>query len=324
MADSRASRILERASVVTMSGAMAWALFEISRVLFRNSQLFVPDRDPQRDWDPASYGLDRTKVDEVWFESADGTPLHAWYCRAADPVASILYCHGNTGNLTFSAANIAKLNAVGLNVFVFDYRGFGRSEGRPTMLGVVADAAAAAATHDELRAPALRSILYGYSLGGAVSAQIARDYRFDGIVLQSTFTNLRDMARLRYPKLPLHMLSGSEFDTLEIVRHLPVPLLVIHGTADEVIPCWMGETLHRRCSSARSIYLVDGAKHTDLYERDHAGIIRAVHEFACSLQPPAAPPARTEKNGLVASYHRLLRKGRKLANSLAHPQPATG
>jgi uncharacterized protein len=298
------------------AGALVVAL-EAIRLLFRNSQLFCPERDPERSWNPADYGLDPSFVDDFGFESADGTVLHAWYCRAKNPIASVLYCHGNSGNLTFSAAKIPLLNASGLNVLLFDYRGFGRSSGRTTLAGVLDDAAAAAEEHDRIRPRDLPSILYGYSLGGAIGAQVAKEHPFDGVILQSTFTNLADMARVRFPKLPVHLISGTEFDTLAIVRELHLPLLIIHGTNDEVIPHWMGETLFKSCTKGHALVLLEGAMHTNLYDHSGPGIVKAIHRFALSLAPQKAAAATAKPPSPLQRIVRQIRKYAWFKPSLA-------
>lgn len=306
MKESAGARFVRLASRFTVAGAATVAALELARIVFRNHHLFCPVREPLASWDPAAYGLDPSRVDEVTFEAIDGSLLHGWYCRAQAPVASILYCHGNRGNLTMSAANIARLNEAGLNVFVFDYRGFGKSSGRPTLRGVILDAAAAAAHHDRIRPGHLPSILFGYSLGGAVAAQVLGYARFDGVVLQSTFTTLRDMAKFRFPKTPLHFVSGTDFDTLAIVKRITIPLLIIHGSNDEVIPSWMGDALVGACRTAR-IHRINGAMHTDLYDRDAAGIIAAIREFAVGL-PRVAGSVQTFRPSISDRILRSIRK----------------
>ena len=285
----RKRSLLRGLTVLAVGAGVALAALELSRLLFRNNQLFCPSPDPLLSWNPADYGLDPAMTDEVRFESDDGTMLHGWYCRSYAPVASLLYCHGNTGNITYSAACIPKLVDAGLNLFIFDYRGFGRSSGYTTLAGVLQDAEAAAREHHVLRPHDVPSILYGYSLGGAIAAETAQHVYFDGLILQSTFTNLRDMARVVFPGLPMHLVSGNEFDTLRIMSRLKIPLVVIHGREDEVIPMWMGEKLYSVCSTGHAIHIVDGAMHTNLYDTAPDGIVDVIRRFALSLQKGAAP-----------------------------------
>src|SRR5213078_4315770 len=112
-------------------------------------------------------------------------------------------------------------------------------------------------------------ILYGFSLGGSIAAQVIRRHSFDGLVLQSTFTNLPDITRVAFPRLPLHVFSGRLFDTLGVVRKLRVPVLIIHGGSDEVCPRWMAHALHDSCvAEKKKLVIVDGGLHKDLWMRD--------------------------------------------------------
>lgn len=266
-----------------MVGGATVLLLDIARRVFRHVRLFVPSREPVKTWNPDDYGIPRERVTEHWFETPDGELLYGWYCRAENPIASGVFCHGNTGNLTTSAAVIATLVNAGYNVLMFDYRGFGKSTGHPSFTGVIADGVTAARFHDSIRPKELPSLLYGFSLGGAVAAQVIRHHPFDGLILQSTFTSLPDVARAVWPRLPLHFLAGNFFDTRSSVARLKVPLLVLHGAADEVVPVWMAHDIHDSCASAKIIHIVDGGLHKDIYERDAASIVAAIERFIAAL-----------------------------------------
>lgn len=255
---------------------------DLARRLLRERHLFAPERDAEVSWDPAAYGLPGDRVREVWIPAGDGRQLYAWHCRSPQPIASALFCHGNRGNITTDAHLVRYLVDAGLDILAFDYRGFGRSEGRPSPRGLVADAQAAAEMHDQLRRADLPSILYGFSLGGAVAAQAAKRHRFDGVVLQSTFTNLRDVARLRFPRLPMHLLAGRTFDTLAAIRGLETPLLIVHGKADEAIPHVMANSLFEACAGPKWLTLVDNALHRTVHEQGRS-LSDAVRAFALEI-----------------------------------------
>jgi uncharacterized protein len=250
---------------------------EIGRRLFRRSQLFLPEREPVLSWKPQDYGLDPDRVEELRFDGS-GVDLHGWYCRAENPVASFLFCHGQSGNLTWTATGVADLVSSGFNVFTFDYRGYGQSSGRPSIRGVIRDAVAAANAHDRLRPYEIPSIMWGYSLGGAIGAQAFLSHDFEGLVLQSTFTTLRSIARNAFPSWPLHLLAGSIFDTVSVVRELDVPVLIIHGEQDETVPLEMGQLLHDSCSSSEFEIIRQGS-HVDLFEVAGPEICRIVETF---------------------------------------------
>lgn len=287
-------RKLGTAATASMAGIAITgtiATLEVGRRLFRNARLFTPSNDPIVSWDPADYGFDPARVDELTFRSPDGPTLYGWYCRAKNPIASAVLCHGKSGNLTNVAAGASHLVDRGISVFLFDYRGFGRSSGRPSVAGVVRDVIAAARRHETLRPRGVPSLLYGYSLGGAIAAQAIQFHPFDGLILQSTFTSLPEMTRVSFPRLPMHLISGRIFDTTEIVGALTIPMFVIHGSADEIVPCTMGERLFRACPSARGIEIIDGGLHRNLFEVAPQRIVEVLARFVGGL-PPAPVPVR--------------------------------
>lgn len=292
-------------------GVVVTAAAEIARRAFRNAHLFCPSPHPVKSWNPADYGIPPYAVERHWFETPDGEMLYGWYCRAPQPIASALFCHGNTGNITVSAETIPHLLDAGINVLIFDYRGFGKSSGRPSIRGVISDGVTAARFHESIRPKDLPSILYGYSLGGAVAGQVIKQHSFDALILQSTFTSLPEITRAAFPRIPLHAFAGNLFNTLSVVRRLTVPLLVIHGSADETVPCWMAHTLHDECNSARRIQIVTGGLHKDLFIRDCESLVRAINRFAADVTHNTSGvslEARTRAEQLIDSAFRFIRR----------------
>jgi alpha-beta hydrolase superfamily lysophospholipase len=317
----RAKQMRELVLPFLVGGAAVTAIFEIGRRIYRNTQLFCPSPDPVKSWDPADYGIPRSAVEEHWFETPDGELLYGWYCRAPKPIASALFCHGNTGNLTVSADVIPHLLDAGINVLFFDYRGFGKSSGRASIDGVLADGVTAARFHNKIRPKHLPSILYGYSLGGAVAAQVIKRHPFDGLILQSTFTSLPAITRVLYPRVPMHLLAGDFFDTISIVKRLQVPLLILHGEKDEVVPSWMARVLYDACNARSHMHIVEGGLHKDLYLRDCQSLVWAVNRFASDL-PTNTRTIPLEKqprlNEWMDGALRLVRRGLR---SMARPSP---
>ena len=320
----RRNKALEQLAFPLLLSGATLATLELGRRIFRHMQLLCPESKPVKTWDPADYGLQRHRVDEMWIETDDGELLHAWYCHADKPIASALYCHGNTGNITKFADVMKHFVAAGINVLLFDYRGFGRSSGVATLHGVVDDGVCAARFHEKIRPKGVPSILYGYSLGGAIAAQVIRHHSFDGFVLQSTFTTLPEIARTAFPKVPIHLFAGRIFDTLAVVRSLKIPFLVLHGTSDETCPCWMGHKLYdESCAPQKRIYTVEGGMHKDLYDRDCDTLVWAIHQFAQDLprhhqHDVALPPTLTDQviDGAFRWVRRHLRHRPELANAV--------
>ncbi|MGZ8852295.1 MAG: alpha/beta hydrolase [Thermoanaerobaculia bacterium] len=304
-------------------GGTAIAALDLVRRIFRHAQLFSPSPNPARSWNPADYGVSPEAIEEHWFETPDGELLYGWYCRSPRPVASAVFCHGNTGNLTTSADVIPHLLAAGMNVLFFDYRGFGKSSGIPSINGVVSDGVTAARFHDTIRPKSLPSTLYGYSLGGAVAAQVIKRHAFSGLILQSTFTSLPKLARVHFPRFPLHLFTGDLFDTLNVIRRLTVPLLVVHGGADEVVPCSMARELYEACSAVKNIQIVDDGLHKDLFTRDGDSVVWAINRFAANLSDASKHILLEVEHFSDAMVHAALRSIRRLIRRLtAAPQTA--
>lgn len=296
----------------------------LGRRIYRRTQIFKPSPIPEKGWDPAAYGIPEGACEELWIETPDGEQLHAWYCRAPKPVASALFCHGNRGNLTVSAPIIPHLLNAHLSVLFFDYRGYGKSTGTPSYDGVLDDAVTAARFHDSIRPRDLPSVLYGFSLGGAVAGQVIRRHRFDGLILQSTFTSLTSMAKMLHPQVPLHLLAGDLFDTRDSVRKLQIPLLVLHGSADESIPSSMGQELFDACTTPKRIHIVEGGMHGDLYERDPDALVWALSQFLADLRIhtgpfPIEPPSKIDES--VDAALRLLRRALRKKTSVIASAP---
>ena len=291
-----------------IAGAAAFLAADILRRAYTRSQLFAPSPDPVKSWDPVDYGIPAGAAEEVWFDTSDGQRLYGWYCRAEQPVASALFCHGNTANLTLSADMIPHLLRAGLNVLFFDYRGFGRSSGKATYAGVIADGVTAARLHDRIRPQDLPSVLYGFSLGGAIAAQVIRRHPFDGLILQSTFTTLSALTRLLFPRLPLHLLAKHLFNSIGVIRRIDVPLLILHGTNDEVVPCTMAHELFGACSTPKKkLHCVDGALHKDLFHVDPETLVSVIAAFISEL-PQHAPASVATAPPLLVRAGDLLRR----------------
>jgi len=223
---------------------------------------FVPDPPPG--------------VEERTITTADGLRLHAWWAAASGAAATLVWSHGNGGNVASRADVVLALAARGVAVLAYDYRGYGRSEGRPSEPGVYLDAEAA---YDSLRTrgvPAGRIVAFGESLGGAVAIRLATVRPCAGVAVVSTFTTLRDAGRAHYG--PLAVLAGSRFDSLARVRALSLPILVAHGDRDEVVPFGLGERLFAAAREPKRFVRAAGAHHNDVFEAP--GLLEAIVAFA--------------------------------------------
>ena len=207
-------------------------------------------------------GLD---AENAHFQSADGTKLHGWYLRHPDPRAVVLFCHGNAGNIRHRAGLLKGLQQrIGVSAMIFDYRGYGHSEGTPTEAGVMADARAARKWLAQREGIAEdRIVLMGRSIGGAVAVDLAAGDGARGLILESTFSSVPDVAARLYPLLPVRLLMRSKFDSTAKIGRYKGPLLQSHGDADRVIPYQLGRRLHAAANGPKQFVVIRGGDHND-------------------------------------------------------------
>jgi fermentation-respiration switch protein FrsA (DUF1100 family) len=261
------------------------------------SFVFHPAPYPQGDW-----RADDLVHEEAWFQAADGTRLHGWYCPAANPRAVLLYTHGNAGNVT-DCKGAARLlqEKLGVSVLVFDYRGFGRSEGTPTEEGILADARAARRWLAARAGVAEGDIvLLGRSLGGGVAVDLAARDGARGLILENTFTSVPEVAARQVRPLPVSSLMQVRLDSLSKIRAYNGPLLQTHGDADRLIPFDLGKRLYEAANPPKRFIPVPGGGHNDPPPREY---YRALDEFLAALPPPRHAPAwRSGPGAQVGSF----------------------
>jgi len=234
--------------------------------------LFAPSRYPSGDWQP-----DSLKFEDVFFTSNDGTKLHGWYCPCEDSRAVVLLAHGNAGHIASRTPWLRYLqNEAQLSVFIFDYRGFGRSEGKPTVSGAVEDAMAARAKLRELaKVEDSEMILMGESLGGAIATQLAVESAPSGLILQSTFSSLRDVASVRFPSVSWFVPKDKLNSASQIGRYQG-PLLQSHGSRDQIIPYQFAEKLFQAANEPKQFITIENADHNNWLNADY---LKQMDEF---------------------------------------------
>ncbi len=205
-------------------------------------------------------------VEEHTFPTDGGLQLHGWIART-DPAAPwLLWCHGNAGNVSHRADNLRLLVEYDLNVFIFDYRGYGRSDGRPSEPGFYADAAAA---YDYLRSTAgvapEQIVLYGRSLGAPVAAELALRRPAAGLILEAPLGSVAAMVRATIPLVPLEKLFRARFDTLARAPRLQLPTLVMVAERDDVIPPKQARQIFAALPGPKEIWTIPGAHHNNTY-----------------------------------------------------------
>jgi fermentation-respiration switch protein FrsA (DUF1100 family) len=200
--------------------------------------------------------------EDIYFKTKDHVALNAWFFKNPQARSTLFFAHGNAGNISDRLFKVKFFYELGLNVFIFDYRGYGKSQGRPSEAGVYLDAQAA---YDYLQSRGdvdmKNIILYGASLGGAVAIDLATRRKASLLVVESSITSAHDMARLLYPFAPLFFLS-LKFDSVNKVKDLTVPKLFIHSPEDEVVPFWLGQKLFEAAAHPKEFIEIHGG-HND-------------------------------------------------------------
>ena len=230
---------MQTAWKITRAVLVPYLVVLLLLMIFEESLIFLPAKYPVGNWEPD------LPVEDADFLAADGTRLHGWYLHQENPRAVILHAHGNAGNLTHRIDVMHRLHEqLAASVMMFDYRGYGRSEGSPNEQGILQDTRAA---RDWLvrRAGVQPTgiVLMGRSLGGAVMVDLAAKDGARGLVLESTFTSVPDVAAFHYPWAPVRWLIRTQLDSLTKIARYHGPLLMSHGQADEIVPFELGKRL---------------------------------------------------------------------------------
>lgn len=238
--------------------------------------MFFPDRYPIGYWDIAAFPLPPT---DHWFSTSDGVKLHGWFFAAPESGAPLMiWFHGNAGNVTNRGEIAAQLAARGISVFVFDWRGFGRSEGRATESGLYRDATAAYEYATQTFKPSAVAA-YGESLGGPYAAYVARRHRVKAVVIENSFPSLKDLANALYAPIPLGWTAPRAMATTRWLNEAGAPVLVMHGRRDGVIPFRLGQALYDGLRVKKTMFVSETAGHSEIPSVEGARYYDAVAGF---------------------------------------------
>jgi fermentation-respiration switch protein FrsA (DUF1100 family) len=266
-------------TLVIVVGVLVLALYLFAQFVRRTS-MFFPARYPEGAWDPSAYAI---HPEDVSFTSDDGVRLHGWWFRAADPHAPLLiFFHGNAGNITDRGTTAAELARRGIAVFLFDWRGYGRSEGAPTESGLFRDALAA---YDFARSRSDAPIVaYGESLGGPYAAWVARRRPVRCVIIENSIPSLAAIGNTLYRPLPLGWFAPRALTTTRWLNEAHVPVLVIHGKQDEVIPFALGMQLYNGLTVPKELLISEKAHHCEFAtcepERYYETVVKFVRQPA--------------------------------------------
>ena len=237
---------------------------------------------------PADYHL---RYQNVLFRASDGTRLEGWWIPCRNARATLLYCHGNASNRSSDARWAPFFARHRMNVLLWDYRGYGGSEGTPSEDGLRRDARAAFDAAAEA-APGLPVIVCGHSLGAAVAARLALDRPVAGLILDSPFASAADMAARLFPgcPIPLAPFLSVEYDTAACAATLPgLPKIIGHSPSDETIPFQSARTLHAAAAAPKAFVLLDGTHDTHSWFLDNGTGSSELSDFLSRWSAPPAP-----------------------------------
>lgn len=205
---------------------------------------------------PRDIGLD---YETVWLTADDGVRLNGWYVTTASPRATLLFFHGNAGNIAHRLDSLRIFHDLGLAVLIIDYRGYGQSEGTPSEAGTHLDALAAWRYLTESRGePPQRIVLFGHSLGAALAAWLAAEKQPGALIMESAFTSVPDLAAELYWWLPARRLARLHYATRDYLARVRCPVLVVHSEEDEIIPYRHGRALYAAARSPKAFLTLRG------------------------------------------------------------------
>jgi uncharacterized protein len=246
-----------------------------------NRSVYFPAKYPEGVWDAQAL----LRATDLWLDTADGVRLHAWSIPREGANLVTLHLHGNAGNITHRYPQFHEILAAGSAILALDYRGYGKSHGRPTERGLYRDAEAA---YDYLLKTGVRPdqiIVHGESLGTAVAVDLAARRPCAAVVLEAPFPSAKDVAQTVVPMIGPMLIRG--FDSRAKIGRIYAPVLFIQGDRDEVIPPRLGQDLFAAAHEPKSFWLVPGAGHNDIRETAGANYRQHLQSFYERLRNPA-------------------------------------
>ena len=243
-------------------GIMAAAYGGLALLLFfsQSRLVYYPESGREIIATPAQLGL---PFEDISLKTSDGISLHGWFIPAAQPRGTVLFLHGNAGNISHRLDSVQMFHRLGYSTLIFDYRGYGNSGGTPTEEGTYRDADAAWRYLVEQRhVPGCRIVLFGESMGSAIAAHLASRQKPAALVIASGFTSVPDLAQHLYPYLPVRWLARIRYDTRAYLGTATAPVLIAHSPQDEIIPYEHGRALFAAAHSPKQFLELAGG-HND-------------------------------------------------------------
>ena len=245
--------------------------------------IYLPDMPGRQiEATPQDIGL---AYEEIWLTSSDGVRVHGWFVPGASS-RTLLYFHGNAGNISHRLHSIRQFNSLGLSVLIIDYRGYGQSDGKPHEKGMYLDAEAAwQHLTDDRGIDSDSIVIFGRSLGSSVAAWLAAKQDPGAFIVDSAFTSVPDVGQEYYPWLPVRLLSRFQHATKKYVASATAPILVVHSRDDEIIPFHHGEAIHEIANEPKSFLELRGG-HNDAHFRSEVIYLEGLGRFLQSVGDP--------------------------------------
>lgn len=281
------AKLFRYASRTILILLLAWIGLALLAALFYPRLLYHPDHNRLTER-PDHYNL---RYENLWLTTPDKTRINAWHIPAGDKpraaAPTLLVFHGNAGNLSLMLPRLRLYHSLGLDVYAVDYPGFGESDGTPSEESLYAGAAAIwEFLVKERNIPPDAIVIHGYSLGGAVAAWLAgKQPQAAGLILESTFTRLSDVAARLFPWLPCRLILGEQYNTLRRLDSFAMPLLVIHGEGDELVPYDLGRTLFETYKGRKDFVRI-GNDHNIGFLTHEREYVDGLRRFLDSLEKP--------------------------------------
>ena len=270
-----AMSIIMDSMLIQIVGVLLITYLAFAAVLYVKQPKFLYSPEREVTSTPDELGLD---FENVVFKSADGLDLSGWYIPAKNSELTLLFCHGNGGNMAHRLDSIKIFHNLGLNCFIFDYRGYGNSQGKPTEEGTYTDAMAAYKwlTEEKKMSPE-DIIIFGRSLGGTIAAQLASKVKAGGLIVESAFTSYIDIAKEYYPYMPVRWFARFGYKTIDYIRDVRCPVMLIYSGNDEIVPFKFGLELYEAANEPKEFieifgghndcFLTSGEIYTEVWEK---------------------------------------------------------
>lgn len=278
------SRLYRWGASIVRIGVLAYVLFTLFLYGCQSKMIYFPKSEIETT--PKASGLD---YEDVTLEPAPGATIHGWWVPCDHARGTVIFFHGNAGNISHRIDSIRDFHRIGMNVFIIDYRGYGKSSGRPGEKRTYEDAMAAWKYVTEERAVAAAdTVIFGRSLGGAVAAWLASETQPRALILESAFTSVVDMGKHYYPILPVKLVTRIRYPTIDYLARVKCPVLIAHSAEDDIVPYKFGKRLYEAAGEPKAFLEMRGG-HNDGWITTGGAYLRGLDEFITRHVAPRRP-----------------------------------